>query len=480
MQELQQARLHNSLSDVRKGLADLKSEAQRKLGDYQKEAVNAEKEIVAAERKLMKSKDVLEKCSESRLRTNELNTERSRELNDAMFRAEKDVREDVVALLRVLRNKDQVLLASRRAHQKLDKQCKQTVQQTLKKMLAREREACEAKVETLRKFETAVEDIDVDHDIHDFIEKYVTNEGCLVLQSQALSIMGDLNPSDSDLSPSPLSPSSARNNASSPSTVIAQSGTSSNSNSASSTPRNSFSGPSGASSSASPAPEVRSSRNASMDNTSSAAASLLQSKFANPLPSSPLTDNNDATNKRFSFSADAALQHRAATTNNEQMQSTLTEQVTKHLTRLFYASEDEWHDRPDSMNLPGKMNVLQLAKDRTSPMPVDEAGAKQLITESINWLGENVRSQIGRDAFITVLNQFRSRKVDVGSGFSALGTVLWTTLDMCAQQNDVHSASVIMMLSQVFESGQPFTYVDIVYVLYRHSTEKLLEILMEQ
>ena len=39
--------------------------------------------------------------------------------------------------------------------------------------------------------------------------------------------------------------------------------------------------------------------------------------------------------------------------------------------------------------------------------------------------------------------------MEVGDGFQALGAVLWTALSHCQAENDVHNASVIMMLSQV-------------------------------
>ena len=40
-------------------------------------------------------------------------------------------------------------------------------------------------------------------------------------------------------------------------------------------------------------------------------------------------------------------------------------------------------------------------------------------------------------------------EVEMGGGFSVLGDVLWNVLDRCKESNDVHSAKVIMMLSQV-------------------------------
>lgn len=41
----------------------------------------------------------------------------------------------------------------------------------------------------------------------------------------------------------------------------------------------------------------------------------------------------------------------------------------------------------------------------------------------------------------------------MGDGFEALGAVLWTALSNCQAENDVHNASVIMMLSQVSQKA---------------------------
>ena len=48
------------------------------------------------------------------------------------------------------------------------------------------------------------------------------------------------------------------------------------------------------------------------------------------------------------------------------------------------------------------------------------------------------------------LNKYRSKKVDVGPGYSYLGATLWALLQHCLDDNDVHSAKIIMMLSQTF------------------------------
>lgn len=72
------------------------------------------------------------------------------------------------------------------------------------------------------------------------------------------------------------------------------------------------------------------------------------------------------------------------------------------------------------------------------------------LSEAVEWLVTAVQTKRGRDSFITELNQFRSRKVELGGGFDALGVVLWKTLSYCQDQNDVHNSKIIMMLSQTF------------------------------
>ena len=62
------------------------------------------------------------------------------------------------------------------------------------------------------------------------------------------------------------------------------------------------------------------------------------------------------------------------------------------------------------------------------PTPISP---ESTLDESVTWLSNVVTTQKGRDAFISALNQFRSKKVEVGEGFSALGAVLWDLLDQC-------------------------------------------------
>jgi len=72
------------------------------------------------------------------------------------------------------------------------------------------------------------------------------------------------------------------------------------------------------------------------------------------------------------------------------------------------------------------------------------------LIDAVEGICRAIKTLPGRNAFTTELNQFRSKKVEVGDGFQALGAVLWTALSHCQAENDVHNASVIMMLSQTF------------------------------
>ena len=70
--------------------------------------------------------------------------------------------------------------------------------------------------------------------------------------------------------------------------------------------------------------------------------------------------------------------------------------------------------------------------------------------DAVAMLSNIVKSEHGRSTFMTVLNQFRSKKVDITNGFDALGTILLITLDICMELQDIHSATLVMMLSQTF------------------------------
>lgn len=216
-QELQQARQQNTLGDLRRALSEVKVDAQKKLTDYQREVNNSERDVAVAERKLAKSKESLERFLEHRHRLESGDIDRSattpgkltmprynnrgdinkqerlRECSEGIAKCDKEIREDVRYLLRALGERDQVLKASRRAYQKIDKECKKAVAVTFRKLIIREREAAMARESVLLKLESAVDDIDVDLDVEDFIIHHRQDDAdSLQSCSQALTVLEDL------------------------------------------------------------------------------------------------------------------------------------------------------------------------------------------------------------------------------------------------------------------------------------------------
>ena len=226
-QDFQQARQQQLLGDLRRVLSEVKVDAQKRLADYQREVNGSEKEVAAAEKRLSKSKDVLEKTLELRRELKqklemgdqereqmmsprmpggilsrsmassshrEINRlERLRDCEETIARCEKDIREDIRSLLRVLGRRDHVLIASRRAYQKLDHECRKTVAQTFRRLVVREREAAAAREVGLSKLEAAVQRMDVDADVDDFVGRHrSSDEEVLQLSSQALTVLWDL------------------------------------------------------------------------------------------------------------------------------------------------------------------------------------------------------------------------------------------------------------------------------------------------
>ena len=121
-------------------------------------------------------------------------SDRLKETDDLIARQEREVRENVKELLAAMATRDQVLAASRRAFQKLNRECKLCMATTLRKLVDREREALAARQVVVDKLQTAVEGLDEVSDEIDFIRDYSDDDprGGLVLCSQALSILGDV------------------------------------------------------------------------------------------------------------------------------------------------------------------------------------------------------------------------------------------------------------------------------------------------
>jgi chromosome segregation ATPase len=223
LQELQQAKQQLTLNDIRRSLSEVKADAVKRLSDYQKEILNAEKEVTNAEKKLSKTKEQLEKhlnwkehlesesTSVSGQPLTRLNSggsvrgiarehsnrsiERFRESEELTLRYERDIKDDIRGISRALAARDEVLLASRRAFENLDRDCKRAIGSSLKKLISRERETNAARNAVLDKLESTIDKFDVEGDITEFILSSREPDGALILHSQALNILGDLNSS---------------------------------------------------------------------------------------------------------------------------------------------------------------------------------------------------------------------------------------------------------------------------------------------
>lgn len=216
------------LSDLRRSLLEMRSEAVRKMMDYQRELQQADKDVAAAEKKLAKSKEQLDRMLDNRSKYDSFLTylycllieycilrlesfeidimnprnifnrdgksERVRETEDLVSKCEKEIRSEVRLLLHAIGYKDQLLAASRRAYQKLDAECKRAVAITLQKIVEKEKDYAEVHRNAILKLEQAIEKIDVENDINEFVENNISNDGSVVYSSRALSLLSDLVP----------------------------------------------------------------------------------------------------------------------------------------------------------------------------------------------------------------------------------------------------------------------------------------------
>jgi hypothetical protein len=468
-----------------------------------------------------------------------------------VLKHEKEMSEEIRSLLKSISNRDQVLSASRRAFQKLDRECKRAVYYTLRKILDKEKENFEFKKMHLDKLDRSLSKVNIEEDMNTFIDTYQYEEGSLVLNSHALSLLSDLQAHSGQVNlHNNFSSSSGNNNSSSsipqsllpqspgaplhhqpPPSALPSSNSSSSAPSATSTPSHSHSITStirrsltGKSSSKHNSSSDKDKGKDSGDESSSSY------KIKQQQPSSQSLQTLQSISSMKSSSNSPPGRGRESNTFSSppgqliQPQSSLTlfaEEYSKHLTNIFYTMDEKktstTHSTTSSNPSPrlsatkddetegeensegglpekgsGASDVARshshsedtaeeppakpktLLKDETDKDPYAQlftttrrfsVNANEVRTlskqeilnissnpslrESVEWLCNNVRSTKGRETFISELNQFRSKKVDLQSGFSALVIVLWTALTYCQRQNDVRTAKVIMMLSQV-------------------------------
>lgn len=402
----------------------MRADAQRRINEYQREISSAEKDIVGAEKKLSKAKEQLEKGVElrSKMESFELDVllpgraskamnlsttkdqkqeAKLRENEDFIGKFEKEIKEEARGIMKAIAHRDSISSAARRAFQKLDNECKNVIYLTLKKMLDKELESNESKTMVLEKFTSTIKTVSIEEDAHNFVEKHMYEGGALEYGSQALSML-------SDLAPKTISnPSSNASNSVPPS------------------PNSSYVSP------FSPSSESR-------------RPSLQASSSAHTSPRPPTVNTASSSSAPASWEFTAYLSQIFYTTGGASSSSSNQTASTATSTEEPVNIKD-MHRKARITN-----NLLKFHDVKTlTAQEILSIESNSTMYEAVDWLCNAVKTQKGRDEFISELNQFRSRKVDVSGGFDALGVVLWHALARCQTENDVHTAKVLMMLSQV-------------------------------
>lgn len=132
------------------------------------------------------------------------------------------------------------------------------------------------------------------------------------------------------------------------------------------------------------------------------------------------------------------------------------EETTMHLSKIFFLAE--WPAHITSQNAPVE-DVLVAFLDDSTPLS-DSQQVDNMIKVSIQRLVSLSENLEGRKVLVNVLNQFRSKQVNVGVGFKLLAAVLWGLLTKCKSSNDVHNGKVVMMLSQVLNITNIFRHIN--------------------
>ena len=111
---------------------------------------------------------------------------------EAITKVERELKDDIRFLLKAINHRDNVLSASRRAFQKLHRECKKAAQLTLLRIADKEQEQADQRRAVLDKLQQSVRAIDTEADENEFIESYSGRDGALMLSAQALTLLGDL------------------------------------------------------------------------------------------------------------------------------------------------------------------------------------------------------------------------------------------------------------------------------------------------
>jgi hypothetical protein len=360
-------------------------------------------------------------------------------MEENIFKQEKELRDNVRDLLSALAQRDQIYAASRKAFQKLNKECKLLMFTILKKIIEKEKEALATRQKYLEKFEEKVNCIDLDQDELEFIESHVgeySNDGELILQSQALSILGDIQILErqhaemrNSLSPpAPVPPTP-------PSSIV------------------------GTSASVPPVSNCGEGISTATEETSSSSSLLTPV----PVSAAPSTESIPGSHLQMeqahqSFStlfylSDWSIRNTSPTSTPCDILAAL--KIKANIQRGSSSQPSDNDNLLSAMATTLPHHASAAASSAAAAIPDalcckdDESDDFNEVERAISHLCQLCGSTEGRKLFVNVLNQFRSKKVEVGLGFAALGAVVWFLLTKCLHVNDVHNAKIVMILSQV-------------------------------
>lgn len=373
---------------------------------------------------------------------------------DFMAKLEKDLKDDIRMLLVAIHRRDQVQSAARKAFHKLDKECKQAIYFSLMKIFEKEKEGMDSRMGALHKFENTINDMNVDKDISDFIDSHAGEDGSLVLTTRALTLLNDMNPQNIYLSsPSNLSPVNSSETPSSSTkkqyTTVLKGEPLIEEALADSTPKvNSF-------------PSLR--RAATISNESM--QQLLSSNTVSSGEDSTITTGR--ISDPWQFKANLSILFYDVNDNNPSASASTSTSVSP-IRQVNHSYSVNSISTVESTSAASSTTVVNANSVEVSSFKAKYEGIKtispqsilriennKMIVDAMDWLCEAVKSQKGRELFVGELNQFRSQKVELTKGFDALGVVLWKTLSKCQDDNDVHTAKIIMMLCQTFYRIRP-------------------------
>lgn len=390
---------------------------------------------------------------------------KGKETEDSVSKYEREIKEDVRALLRAIGNRDQVLSASRRAFQKLDKECKKAVYFTLRKMVEKEKENALLHLEVMTKLEASVLAVDVDGDVSQFIQLNIARDNNpggpsapLELSSQALSLLGDMTPATDNYSRSSHGNSAATTPVGSFSSPPSQGNTPSR--------NNSVSGQQHSSSFHTPTSKLFSMENThpkqspanseelasylsqifymDSERPNSTAKGLLRPAGSDASPEATSTTSNTAAHSELTSLRDAL---QAATEHDsrrpEEVHEEAPDSENKRLSHEYQlykrkslsvlgaveprGSFTGVADTPGTQRAKKAHRNTKISHDDLqyatlgADTPTHEwlqSNPDQPAVEAVEWISRAVKSQSGRDVFISELNQFRSKKVPVVFSFS--------------------------------------------------------------